>query len=59
MMGQGGKGKIQFKEQKKDKGWVNRRRDDEVLRKEKYVQWQKKGGQRERGDCVIGCMVSH
>lgn len=33
MMGQSGKGKNGFKEQRQDKGWVNRRRDDEVLRK--------------------------
>ncbi len=51
MMGQGGKGKIGFKEQKQDKGWVNRRRDDEVLRKGKYVQWQRERGE-DRGVIV-------
>lgn len=33
MMGQGGRGKIRLKEEKKDKRWVNKRRDDEVPRK--------------------------
>lgn len=37
MMVLGGKGKIGLEEQREDKGWVNRKRDDEVLRKGKYV----------------------
>lgn len=37
MMGQGSKGKIGLKQRKKYKGWVNRKRDDEVQRKDKYV----------------------
>lgn len=45
MMGQGGTGKIGLKEERKDKGCVNRRRDDEVLRKGKNILWQ---GGRER-----------
>ena len=55
MMGQGGKGKIGFKEQTKDKGWVNRRRDDEVLRKGEYVQWRKEGG--EKGGVTVSLVA--
>lgn len=37
MMGQCSKGKIGLKQWKENKGWVNRKRDDEVQRKDKYV----------------------
>lgn len=40
--------KIGFTEQKRDKGWINRRNDDEVLGKGKYVHWQRQGA-KDRG----------
>ena len=50
MMEQGSRGKIGLKEEKKDKGWINGRRDDEVLRKGKYILWLREG-ERERDEC--------
>ena len=58
MMEQGSRGKIGLKEEKKDKGWINGRRDDEVLRKGKYILWLREG-EREREVSVIHCLTLH